>query len=460
MLETDKAALKWARGHVGWQRQELVAGRAWSNTFKLKAVDGSNTYLKILPVGYGDEVSATAVIAQHFPDSLPEVIAHDIEHGYLLLRDHGGTALSSNMVSHTHRLLSFYASLQARAAKLPGLLAELPTCDVTRALSDLLFSLSPDRGSAPPGMAMATPLADFIGEAEAAYYWHALTAGSALIESQLALAKALPPTLAHGDLHVKNAAVLPNGGCVLYDWSEAAIGPAGLSLCNPLLLPVSQAIRVLAGIRKDNGNSGYELSRVDSSFEALADVIGWHQIYRSLICGYIEKLAGDGYAARETLLQGLPGSLLAGAMRWLVSWSLAAAYDDAQKRAGAVLLRAGLDEILELLRFFEAGSEVGNETDETARRLYARAPNITARQEADEVLLIDPHGEVICHLNVTAGGLWQLLGQPTSLHQAIAEMQMAFPHALPKQIAADALSVITDFVANGLVVPAATNKVP
>ena len=452
MLEADKAALKWAGRHIDWQSQKLLAGQAWSKTFELKAADASKTYLKVVPMGHGNEVSATTIIARHFPDSLPEVIAHDMDRGYLLLRDHGGTVLHADMVSHTHRLLSLYAGLQARATKLPGLLAALPAYDATLALGELLFCLSPGHGNAPPGLSLATPAADFIGEAEAEHYWQELTAHSALIQSQLVLARALPLTLTHGDLHLENAAMLPNGACILYDWSEAASGPAGLSLCNPLFLPGCQAIRALTSVRNGNGNSGYELSQINSSFDALGEIIGRHQIYRSLICSYIETLADEGYASRETLLRGLPGSLLAGAIRWLVSWTLSAGYDDAQKQTAAAWLRTGLNEILEMVKFVEGGCEGGDEHDGTAHRLYTRTPNIATRQEADKTLLVDSRGKVICHLNVTAGGLWQLLKEPTSLQQAVADLQMAFPQTPRKLVEADALSVITDFVANGLAV--------
>jgi hypothetical protein len=294
---------------------------------------------------------------------------------------------------------------------------------------------------------------DFLGKAEADHYWHALTAQSVLIQDQVALAKALPVTLTHGDLHVGNAAMLPNGECILYDWSEAASGPAGLSLCYPLLLPASHAIRALTSIRKDKDKSVYDLGQIDSPFDALAEIIGWQQIYRSLIYSYLETLADQGYASWETLLRGLPGSLLAGAIRWLVSWSMAAGYDEAQKRSAAAQLRAGLDEILEFVRFVEGGCKIGGAYEATADRLFARSPHVTTRQEPDATLLMDPNGKVICHLNVTAGGLWQLLQEPTSLRQAIADMQLAFPQAPGKLIEADILSVITDFVANGLVVP-------
>ena len=453
MMESDNEELKWARGYVEFKRQELVADVPWSRTFKLKASDGSKTYLKVVPAERADEVRITPILAHHFPDSVPGVIAHDVDRGLLLLRDHGGTRLSSSTVSHAHQLLSLYAGMQVQAAKTPQLLSTLPTYDTSLALEDLLFFLCPDRCSSSRSLSLATPAEAFIGAEEAARYWDALMQRSTLIQGQLARADALPMTLTHGDLHAHNAAMTPDGSCVLYDWSKVAAGPAGLSLCNPLLMEVSRATRVLMSIGGANGDDdrGYDLGQMICSFDVLADIIGWDEIYRGLIRAYIDRLAENGYASRDTILEGLPGSLLAGAIRWLVGWSRAAGYEKSLRRDAGGWLRSGLDDILELLRLLESGGVVDHMNDETTNRLFLRNPNITVKKEGDSVFLVDPEGEAVCYLNATAGGLWQLLAEPSSVQQAAADLQTAFPEAPRKQVESDTLTLIANFAANGLV---------
>lgn len=448
-----KEELKWARGHVECKRPKVVADRPWSRTYMLTASDGSRTYLKVVPAGRADEVRVTPILAHHFPDSVPGVVAHDADRGFLLIHDHGGTRLSLRSVGHAHQLISSYAAMQARARSTPGLLSALPAYDVSLALEDLLFCLCPDRRGSSRGLPLATPAEAFIGPLEAARYWDALTQRSTLILDQLARAEALPTTLAHGDLHADNAAMTPDGRCVLYDWGEAAAGPAGLSLCNPLLLKgIVRTTRVVMGMGKAKGDDdgGYDLGRMSCSFDVLADIIGWDEIIRGLISAYVDRLVEGGYASRHTILEGLPGSLLAGAIRWMVCWCMVAGYDKSLSNVAGAWLRSGLDDILELHGLLERDCVAGDAHDETTNRLYSQNPDVTVRKEGDEVLLIDAEGGV-CRLNETADALWRLLGEPTSLRQAAADLQTAFPEAPRKQIESDTLASIAGFVEDGLV---------
>jgi ribosomal protein S18 acetylase RimI-like enzyme len=268
---------------------ELVKARPWSYTYRLHKAD-AKYYLKIVHREHASGLRAAEPVARAYPEHVPAVVAcnHAFE-SWMLTRDHGGTGLDDRSPSpQLMKMLETYASLQARAATNPDLLARLPSAridDLVRALLGFLRSgesqdEDPDRADA----------SFFLGDAEARRFFDALSARRDLLEMHVARAKQLPCTLNHGNLLPSNAAMTASGEVMLFNWTRAVSGPAGLSLHALLggLLPRE----LLLG--SDAGDAEADPAR------------------HSLLHHYVQTLVRCGYADEDTLRGALPASITAG----------------------------------------------------------------------------------------------------------------------------------------------------
>lgn len=183
----------------------------WSITSVLKvATTTGDAYLKATSPIFPAETRVTALLASRTPGLTPEVIAVEPTESWLLMADHRGRPLGDGPEAGYPTGLSTHARIQR--AWLDGIdslrgvgAPERPLMDLSPAArglledDDLMGRLTPDERDA---LAAAVPRLD------------------AAVERLDAIG--LPDSLVHGDLHPWNVAV-GDDGCVVFDWSDAAI---------------------------------------------------------------------------------------------------------------------------------------------------------------------------------------------------------------------------------------------
>ena len=91
-------------------------------------------------------------------------------------------------------------------------------------------------------------------------------------------------------------------------------------------------------------------------------------------------------------------------------------------------------------------------TDDWTNRLFVQYPNVTARDMGDAVFLANPEDGTVLHLNATGAALWRLLEEPTSMLQAAADLQIAFPDVPREQIENEVEVLFEDLVDEELVI--------
>ena len=294
----DSAALEWAQKAFPFDNVELVAAAAWSTSYRL--AKGKNAaYLKVLPARFAGVAGRTQALSQRLTPSVPTVVACDQRTGWLLSLDHGGRTLDYDSPDPELRaMIESYARLQARAAQDTDLLAAVPRIDIATLPQRLLDFLAPSKGE--PSMQGPVQADYFLGKDGAAHALRLLQGCKGMLGEHLRAATELPPTLNHGDLRPPNAAIVKDGSCVLVDWDDAVVGPAGLSLHGmfdgcvrpTILLSGSAAARAAA--------------RTPSGISAKA---------------YVDTLVRAGYASRATLLRALPASICAGMIQFFLNFA-------------------------------------------------------------------------------------------------------------------------------------------
>ena len=291
-------ALDWARKAFPFDHIEQVTAAAWATTYRL-ANGKTSAYLKVLPARFSGVAERTQALAQRFKPTVPSVVACEPRCGWLLSMDHGGRTLDYDSPDADLRvMIESYARLQSNAARDADLLAVVPKIDIATLPQRLLDFLAPS--TAVPSMQGPVQADYFLGPDAAAHALRLLQGCKALLEGHLSAATDLPPTLNHGDLRPPNAAVLKDGSCVLVDWDDAVVGPAGLSLhgmfqgCVRPTILLSGSAAAKAAARTPSGLS---------------------------IKTYVDTLVRSGYASRAELSRALPASICAGMIQFILNFS-------------------------------------------------------------------------------------------------------------------------------------------
>ncbi len=320
----DAAAREWARGFVAFDNIELVSDAPWATSYRLSRGD-EVAYLKVLPPHQAHVLAPVAALARHFPVRIPKVLGYDDRRGWLMSAQHGGRTLDYEAASEDILALAkAYAGLQAEAASQPALFAGLPKPAVTELLGRLLDFLSPAQGTAAETPSVVAA-GYFLGPIEAARYHRTLQRRAPLLQRHLATAADLPPTVNHGDLRPPNAAISAEGMCVILDWDDAVVGPAGMSL-HGLFSGCTLPTVLLSG---------------SAAAQAAAETPDGVLIRR-----YVDTLAEAGYADRETLNRCLPASMCAGLIQFMLNF---ARFPGEKGRAGVGgTLQRRLDGLLDL----------------------------------------------------------------------------------------------------------------
>ena len=207
----------------GFRREakpEVVHTTAWTRVARV-ATDAGVVWFKASGPEVAAEGSILVVLREVAPELLPEVIAHDAKHGWLLTRD-GGMRLREYapdeiQLAVWERLLPAYAELQQGATPL---------------VSVLLAAGVPSFESA--GLVDSTrQVLDEVGRSDGAAdpaYADLLRSGLGLLErlvSRLAAA-GIPDSIQHDDLHDGNVLVDASERDVsprltVFDWGDACI---------------------------------------------------------------------------------------------------------------------------------------------------------------------------------------------------------------------------------------------
>ena len=357
------AALSWAYNSLPFKRGDLVCNRPWSTLFRLHTAAGAVAYLKIVPPVREIEVRVTPLLMRYFPNNIAPVINFDVERGLLLQEDHRGVDSKAHPPhgDQTYRVLATYAGIQARAASIPDLISALPVVEPTQVLENLLVLLRPNSDASTSGTQPATPAEYFLGPVECLHFWDELTQRRNLLRRYLKLANALPTTLNHCDLHPANTAVRPNGDCILLDWSEAAAGPAGLSLARSFDNSCTTIARVLGGgsdtMIGATGAEEPDLAWLSKPVPDLIAQMGNDRFSTLLLDLYIGSLVRNGYGTRDELRRAIPASALAGAMHFLLSWSEFSGYDEETREIVKSWFRTILRDVVALADFIASNDQ-------------------------------------------------------------------------------------------------------
>lgn len=297
--QADGAAVAWARGQFPIDDAECIGQSPWARTHRMRGPAGV-AYLKIVPLHQKRQLQRTALLAERLPEHVPRVLAVNGERGWLLSQTHGGRDLGYDASgSDLESVAVAYARLQARAAAWADVRGRFRAVHAAeqpeRLLAFLAHRTETRDGRVPPEVG-----ADyFLGQEDAQRYHRLLQRRMALLTPQIARATELPVTLAHGDLRPPNVALRDDGQCVLMDWDDVAVGPAGLclhGLFEGSTLPTILLARLACG---------QALPESDTA---------------RVVTAYLDTLVDCGYAQREPLLRGLPGAMCAGQMRFIVTF--------------------------------------------------------------------------------------------------------------------------------------------
>jgi ectoine hydroxylase-related dioxygenase (phytanoyl-CoA dioxygenase family) len=323
--QADGAAVAWARARFAVHDAECIGQAPWARTHRLTGPSGV-AYLKIVPLHQKRQLQRTALVAQRLPEHVPHVLAIDSDHGWMLSRTHGGRDLGYDASGADLAAVAVaYARLQARAAAwndVQGRFRTVRAADQPGLLLDFLARQT----NTPQGRVPVAVGADyFLGQEDAQRYHRLLERRLALLNPHIASASELPDTLAHGDLRPPNVALLDDGQCVLMDWDDVAVGPAGLCL-HGLFEGCTLPSILLARLASRQALPPSDTAR--------------------LITAYLDTLAASGYATRERLMQGLPGAMCAGQMRFIVTFGRFPG--ESGRSDSADTLRSRLGDLLDL----------------------------------------------------------------------------------------------------------------
>jgi tetratricopeptide (TPR) repeat protein len=293
----DHDALQFARSKISFDDAQLISSRAWARTYRLSKGEHAH-YLKVVPPGKAPVLAPIARLAKRFENVIPHVVAFDAEHGWLLSSAHSGRGLRSDSPEEL-ALVTAYAKLQADAAGRAELMRDLPQPDIAQ-LPDLLLAFLQPRESEDDVSSGVVGVDYFIGHDDAATFHRALTHRLALLRAHLAHTHTLPATVNHGDLRPPNAAITEASDCVIMDWDDAMIGPAGMSLhgmfggCTVPTILLSDSPAAKAAAETPHGK---------------------------LIHAYIDTLAASGYSDAASLKRALPGSMCAGMIQFMLNFA-------------------------------------------------------------------------------------------------------------------------------------------
>ena len=327
ICQSQEDALQWAKNNFPFESWKCLTDRPWAVTYRL--INGEqNAYLKIVAPSVCDVSKTTPLLAKYFPKNIPRAIAHDKDKGLLLLESHNGVDFDRHLSDEKkHKIITTYARIQAKSAALSDIIAGGSGRINSNLLEDLLIFLSPDDQL--PNFDGAMVNVDyFLGEKMAARYRDRIEHRLPMLQKFFDCGEDLPPTINHCDLRPSNAAEQEDGTCILYDWEDSALGPAGLSL-HGMLSGCSSTAMILGGKP--------ELVKIAK-----------RHTHSLLLDAYINELAAGNYADKNVLKTKLPALVCAGVLLYVISYCRFPKQAGSYKKVIAGNLRRRLSDLLDL----------------------------------------------------------------------------------------------------------------
>ena len=296
----DKAALSWANEQFPFTEHKLIRDFPWSRIFELKE-SSKIAYLKLIPLRQLEVLKINTTVSQHFPSVTPETIAFNEELGLQLSLHHGGIELNSLVSENQKRqLLTTYAKMQVEAKDMPKVLSSIPEFQLKEIVTNFLEFFIPEKDN-DFNTEFSVKADFFFGSEESQEYYDVFSERKELLEEFIKNAALLPNTLNHCDLRTENAAERNDGSSIIYDWDDALIGPAGLSL---------QAMF-------EGCFDIYTFLNTDSYTIEDGELLQ----EKHLLNDYIYELDKQGYASLDNLQKAIPASSCAGAMQAIVNYA-------------------------------------------------------------------------------------------------------------------------------------------
>lgn len=318
----DETALAWANEHFTIQHQQLIADHPWSRVFRLEGKT-ETAFLKLFPRGDTLALEKNQLINQYFPDNTPSIQASDTALGVLLSKSDKSIPLGNfSSEQQLKRLLNTYAQIQAKATQFDELYQRLPRLNVTTLLTDLLDYLNPEK-SLEKGVNAHYFMDD---PRESLGYFIALSSRRAMLENYLQKAMCLPMTLNHCDLHTDNVSETEAGNMLFYDWDDAMIGPAGMSLYRLF----------------------HSCSQIAKRFDADHETDDSFKIHHAFIDHYLDSLNQHNYDSLCTLEESLAASVCAGMIQSMLSYKHYPDEDYEYKKYVSELIRDRVEDIVHL----------------------------------------------------------------------------------------------------------------
>lgn len=321
IFTTDEVALSWANQNFPNEMQHLVADHPWSKVFRLQGQTEA-AYLKLVPAHEKKVLDKTALINKYFPNFTPKLKASDLNLG-ALIEESVSIPLGEFTSQHQQlNLLATYADIQSKATEYHEILTGLPNIDIKKLFNEFLNFLNPEyeyEGGVGADYFMDDPR-------EAKGYFMALSDRRSLIEDFLSQSEVLPKTLNHCDLHTDNVSETNNGTMVIFDWDDAVIGPAGMSL-----------------YRLFNG-----CSHIPKLINPQDELEVGQEHYRKLLNHYIDRLIENDYADLQALRKGMPAAVCAGSVLSMLSYAKFPEDDFDYKRNVSEIIRNRLEDLVHL----------------------------------------------------------------------------------------------------------------
>jgi phosphotransferase family enzyme len=206
-------AIEWARLHVEpTGAVELEKDRPWSTVWRIPVGDDV-VWLKHCKPAQEFEPRLTTKLYERWSDRVVEVVAHDEERSWLLMRD-GGTPIGA-----------FGDKDAAFAAALP-LYAELQRGEGVHAADHLAHCVPDLRVEVLPELYEELCASDLPIDADGRDRFHAFAPEFERLCDEL---PPLPPTVQHDDLHIGNICVR-DGRILFLDWGDTSISHPFFSL--------------------------------------------------------------------------------------------------------------------------------------------------------------------------------------------------------------------------------------
>jgi len=195
--------------------------------------------------------------------------------------------------------LTCYAKIQSKTLNVKEIINFFPTYNADTLLEDFLQFLDPDSDYYNQQQKCINA-SFFLGKRDSKKYFKLITDRKYLLKPFLVIANSLPYTLNHLDLRPPNAAETNDGSIIIYDWDDAMLGPAGLSL-HALFSGCHKFDRLL------NHQDGL---KSDKSLKQAR-----------LLDSYVKTLSNEHYLDAEIIKKALPSSACAGMLQSLITYS-------------------------------------------------------------------------------------------------------------------------------------------